>query len=184
MLFMCSQKCFSLVLFRALVCLFFKTCNHLISKVLLAFIASGSVIKVFSLCTSGYALLCPGAFCIRSCWEAVVLLTLAYLHLPEQNLKGFIGCCQHFMYGFFLTCTHALLSVMLLSLLIFSLKCFRKVLMCANNKLWALRMTERWLCLQIRVKILKYTLLWILADNCVLSKCVGRRKAIRKKQLL
>lgn len=127
MLFMSSQKCFSLVLFRASVCFFFKTCNHLISKVLMVFIAFGSVIKVFSMCMSGYVLLCTGAFCIRHCWflcsEAVVLLILAYLHLLEQNLKGFTGCC-HQGHAFLLTWMHAFLSVILLAFLIFSSKLF------------------------------------------------------------
>lgn len=88
-----------------LVFLFFKTCNHLISKVILVFIAFGSVIKVFYMCTSGYVLLCAGAFCIRCCHflyrETVMLLILVFLHLLEQNLKGFIGCCHHFLYEFF-----------------------------------------------------------------------------------
>lgn len=113
MLFMSSQKCFSLVLFReseSFVCSFFKTCNHLISKVLLVFIAFGSVIKVFSMCTSGYVLLCAGALCIRHCWflcsKTGMLLILAYLHLLEQHLKGFIGCC-HQGCAFFLTSVHA-----------------------------------------------------------------------------
>lgn len=128
MLFMSSQKCFSLVLFRAFVCLFFKTCNHLISKILLVFIAFGSVIKVFSGSTSGHVL-CTGAFCIRHCWflcrDAAMLLILAIPALAWAKPEGFYQMLLSFFlydFFFFLTCMHAFLLVMLLSFLIFSLK--------------------------------------------------------------
>lgn len=121
---MSSQKCFSLVLFRAFVYLFFKTCNHLISKAILVFIAFGSVIKVFSICTSGYVLLCTGAFCNRLCWflcnEAAAHLSLAYLHLLDQKLKGFVGSC-HQGYAFFLTSIHRFLNLINLILFNFNL---------------------------------------------------------------